>query len=309
MVANDFDQRIAAVRRFNRFYTRRIGLLQEGYLESPFSLTEVRVLYELAHCEYTTASKLARELGLDPGYLSRILRGFRKRGLIDGRPSEVDGRQTLLWLNDHGRETFAPLDASAHDQIGAILSRLSVSEQERLIEAMHTIEELLGARPEPKVPYLLRPPRPGDMGWVVHRHSVLYAQEYGWNEQFEALVASIVAEFVKNYDAKRERCWIAERDGEVVGSVFLVKQSETVAKLRLLLVEPKARGLGIGTRLVDECVRFARSAGYRKITLWTNSVLQAARHIYEKAGFRLEHAEPHHSFGHDLVGETWELEL
>ncbi len=305
----DFDQRVGAVRRFNRFYTKQIGVLQEGYLESPFSLTEVRVLYELAHCEKTTASELGKELGLDAGYLSRILRGFEKRGLIDKKPSEADGRQSLLWLTEQGRAAFAPLNARSHDEIGAMLSGLSGVEQDRLVEAMRTIEGLLGARPDQKAPYVLRPPHAGDMGWVVHRHGVLYSQEYGWDEQFEALVASVVAEFVQHYDQKRERCWIAERNDEIVGSVFIVKQSETVAKLRLLLVEPEARGLGIGTRLVDECVRFARSVGYRKITLWTNSVLHAARHIYEEAGFRLAHQEPHHSFGHDLIGETWELKL
>ncbi len=305
----DLDLRIAAVRRFNRFYTQQIGVLQEGYLKSPFSLTEVRVLFELAHRERPTATELAKDLGLDTGYLSRILRGFARRGLIDSRPSEVDGRRNLLWLTEHGREVFAPLHARSHDEIGAMLSHLSVEGQERLVQAMDTVEGLLGARPEPKVPYLLRPHRSGDMGWVVYRHGALYAQEYGWDEQFEALVAGIVAEFIEQYDPKRERCWIAERDGEIVGSVFVVKQSDAVAKLRLLLVEPKARGLGIGTRLVEECILFARSVGYRKIILWTNSILLAARHIYQNAGFRLVEEESHHSFGHDLVGETWELEL
>lgn len=309
MTQTDLDQRIAAVRQFNRFYTRQIGVLTEGYLESPFSLTEVRVLYELAHRGTTTASQLSRELGLDAGYLSRILRGFARRGLIDKQPSDADGRQTLLSLTVQGQEVFAPLDARAHDQIGALLGALPVPEQERLVGAMRTIEELLGTRSEVSPPYLLRPPYPGDLGWVVYRHGALYAQEYGWDEQFEGLVAGIVASFVQNHDPKRERCWIAERDGEPVGSVFLVKQSDTVAKLRLLLVEPRARGMGIGSRLVDECVRFARLVGYRKITLWTQSVLVAARHIYDRAGFRLVHEEPHHSFGHDLVAETWELDL
>ncbi len=309
MAENTFDQRVEAVRRFNRFYTKVIGVLSEGYLQSPFPLTKVRVLYELAHRDKTTASELGRELGLDAGYLSRILRGFKHRGLIDKQPSKGDGRQLLLRLTEQGREVFAPLNARAHDEIAAMVRHLPAVKQTRLVEAMHTIEELLGAQPEHKAPYLLRPPQPGDMGWVVHRHAVLYSQEYGWDEQFEALVASIVAKFIQHYDAKRERCWIAEKDGEIVGSVFLVKQSKTVAKLRLLLVEPSARGLGIGTNLVNECVRFARQVRYRKITLWTNNVLHAARHIYEHAGFRLIHQEPHHSFGHDLVGETWELQL
>jgi len=306
---SSFDQRVAAVRRFNRFYTKRIGLLHDGYLESPFSLTEVRVLYELAHRAEPTATELGRELGLDAGYLSRIVRGFEKRALIRRTPSTADGRQTLLSLTERGRKAFAPLQARSHDEIGAMLGRLPAAGQRRVLEAMRTIEGLLGAPPEPKAPYLLRPHQPGDMGWVVHRHGALYAQEYGWDERFEGLVAGIVARFVERYDPKRERCWIAERDGEIVGSVFLVKRSKTVAQLRLMLVEPKARGLGIGARFVDECVRFARQAGYRKITLWTNSVLLAARRIYRAAGFRLVHKERHTSFGHDLVGETWELPL
>ncbi|HEV8441074.1 MAG TPA: bifunctional helix-turn-helix transcriptional regulator/GNAT family N-acetyltransferase [Methylomirabilota bacterium] len=297
------------MRRFNRFYTQRIGVLQEGLLGSPFSLAQGRVLYELAHRDTPTASELGRDLGLDAGYLSRIVRGFEKRGLLKRTPSKADGRQHLLSLTARGRAAFAPLDARSRDEIGAMLGRLSTAEQNRLTEAMRAIETLLGAPPEPKVPYILRPHRPGDMGWVVHRHGALYAQEYGWDERFEALVAGIVAKFIEHYDARRERCWIADKDGESVGSVFLVKRSKTEAKLRLLLVEPKARGLGIGGRLVDECVRFARLAGYRKITLWTNSVLRSARRIYQAAGFRLVHRERHESFGHDLVGETWELKL
>ncbi len=313
MADTDLDQHVQGVRRFNRFYTRQIGVLNEGLLRSPFSLTEVRVLYELAHRERPTATELGTELGLDAGYLSRILRGFEERGLIDRKPSEADGRQSLLRLTEQGQEAFATLDARSRDEIGTMLRDLSAFEQHRLIEAMHAIEGLLGAQPEharaDETAYLLRHHQPGDMGWVVHRHGVLYAQEYGWDEQFEALVASIVATFIQRYDPKRERCWIAEKDGEIAGSVFLVKQSKTVARLRLLLVEPKARGLGIGTRLVSECVRFARPLGYRKITLWTHSVLRAARHIYEEAGFRLIAEEPRHSFGHDLISETWDLKL
>jgi DNA-binding MarR family transcriptional regulator/GNAT superfamily N-acetyltransferase len=309
MAETDLSQRVEAVRRYNRFYTQQIGVLQEGLLRSPFSLTEARVIYELAHHEETTATELSNELGLDAGYLSRILSSFKKRGLIDKQPSKSDGRQSILWLTEQGQEAFAMLNGRSHNEIEAMLNELSAEDQKRLVEAMLVIEGLLGAQPEHKVPYLLRPHQPGDMGWVVHRHGVLYAEEYGWDEQFEALVAGIVAKFIQNYDPKRERCWIAEKDGDNVGSVFLVKQSDKVAKLRLLLVEPKARELGIGTRLVAECIGFARRAGYRKITLWTNNVLLAARHIYEKAGFRLIHEEPHHSFGHDLIGETWELEL
>jgi DNA-binding MarR family transcriptional regulator/N-acetylglutamate synthase-like GNAT family acetyltransferase len=309
MSEDDFDRRVGDVRHFNRFWTRQIGVLREGYLESPFSLTEVRVLYELAHGEETTASALGEELGLDAGYLSRILRGFEKHGLIQKRPSEADGRRRLLRLTDRGREAFAPLDTRSRSEIGAMLGGMSVTGQERLVGAMRTIERLLSARPEPVVPYLLRPHQPGDMGWVVHRHGVLYAREYGWDERFEALVAEIVAKFIQQYDPSLERCWIAEREGEIVGCVFLVRESEEIAKLRLLLVEPEARGLGIGSRLVEECIRFARQAGYLKITLWTNDVLNSARRIYEGMGFRLVHEKPHHSFGHDLVGQTWELML
>ena len=306
---SDADERVAGVRRFNRFYTQKIGVLHEGLLGSPFSLAEGRVLYEVAHRDKPTAAQLSRDLGVDAGYLSRILGGFKGRGLIERVSSDADGRQSLLSLTARGRDAFAPLNARSRKEIGAMLGRLSVADQRRLVEAMRVIEGLLGAPPTPKVPYLLRPHQPGDMGWVVHRHGALYAQEYGWDEQFEALVARVVWKFIEHYDPKRERCWIAERAGENVGSVFLVKQSRTVAKLRLLLVDPKARGLGVGARLVDECVRFARQAGYRKITLWTNSVLLAARRIYERAGFRLVRKERHHSFGHDLVGETWDLKL
>jgi DNA-binding MarR family transcriptional regulator/GNAT superfamily N-acetyltransferase len=305
----NFDQRVVAVRRFNRFYTQQIGVLHEGLLQSPFSLTEVRVLYELAHRAQPTAAELSKELGLDAGYLSRILRDFHKRRLVAKQRSDADGRQNLLRLTEAGEKAFARLNARSRDEIGAMVDKLAAAEQLRLIEAMETIERLLGAQPERKTPYLLRPHQPGDMGWVVHRHGVLYAQEYGWDEQFEALVADIVAKFIQRYDPKRERCWIAEKDGEIVGSVFLVKKSKTVAQLRLLLVEPKVRGLGIGSRLVDECVRFARQAGYRKLMLWTNDALHAARRIYERGGFHLVHEEPHHSFGHDLVGQTWELAL
>ncbi|MEW6733479.1 MAG: bifunctional helix-turn-helix transcriptional regulator/GNAT family N-acetyltransferase [Acidobacteriota bacterium] len=306
---DNIDERVEAVRRFNRFYTRQIGLLEEGLLKSPFSLTEVRVLYELAHREKPTASELAKDLGLDAGYLSRILQSFKKRGLIARKSSESDGRQSLLSLTKKGQETFAPLNTRARDEIGLILSNLSIAEQNRLIEAMHTIEGLLGARPEEKTAYLLRPHQSGDIGWIIHRHGILYAQEYGWDEKFEALVAEIATNFINNYDPKRERCWIAEKDGEIVGSVLLVKKSQTIAMLRLLLVEPKARGLGIGSRLVSECERFARQAGYQKIRLWTNNILEAGRHIYEKAGYQLIDEEPHKDFGHNLIGETWELKL
>jgi len=309
MAATPFPQRVAAVRRFNRFYTKQIGLLHEHLLRSPFSLTEARVLYELAHHTTTTATELGKELGLDAGYLSRMLRRFQLSGLLDRTRSQSDGRQSVLSLTPRGREAFAQLNRDSHHDIGALLRTLPQPEQQRLVAAMHAIEGLLGPGSEHAAPYVLRRPRPGDMGWVIQRHGALYAREYGWGEEFEALVADIVAKFIGHHDPKRERCWIAELDGENVGSVFCVKKTEAVARLRLLLVEPRARGLGIGKRLVAECVRFARKTGYRKLTLWTNDVLHAARHIYEQAGFQLVHEEPHHSFGHDLVGETWDLEL
>lgn len=307
MTTPTLAQHIEAVRRFNRFYTKQIGVLTDGYLNTPFSLTEARVMYELAQHETSTATQLRNELGLDAGYLSRILRQFTKQGFIDRQPSASDGRQSILHLTEQGQTAFATLNARSRADFERMLGVLAPEEQRRLVKAMQTIEDLLGAQAEHPMPYMLRPQQPGDMGWVVHRHAVLYTQEYGWDAQFEALVAGIVAAFIQHYDPKRERCWMAEMDGEIVGSVFLVQKSDTVAKLRLLLVEPKARGLGIGTRLIDECIRFARFAGYTTITLWTNSVLTAARRLYEQAGFHLVATEPHHSFGHDLVGETWEL--
>jgi DNA-binding MarR family transcriptional regulator/GNAT superfamily N-acetyltransferase len=307
----DGSSRIDTVRRFNRFYTRAIGVLSEGWLDSPFPLTEARVLYELAHREKPTATLLRNSLDLDAGYLSRILSSFAKRGLIEKKASQDDRRQSLLALTDEGRRQFAPLEERTIQQVGGMIERLSENEQRRLIGAMQTIEKLLAPaeRPEPgaKASYLLRPHQPGDMGWVVHRQGVLYAEEYGYDERFEALAAEIVAQFIQHYDARQERCWIAERDGEVAGSVFLVAKSRTTAKLRLLYVEPAARGLGIGSRLVSECVRFARQAGYKRIVLWTQSELDAARHIYKQAGFRVVRKKRHHSFSKDLVAETWEL--
>jgi DNA-binding MarR family transcriptional regulator/GNAT superfamily N-acetyltransferase len=300
---------VAAVRRFNRFYTKHIGVLREGHLDSPFSLTEVRVMYELAHQSGPTAAELARELALDSGYLSRILRSFEQRGLIEKSRSESDGRQAHLRLTATGQSAFAALNARADDEIASLVERVAPDDWRRLTDAMRTIERVLAPAPETKRSYVLRTHQPGDIGWVVHRHGVLYAREYGWDERFEALVAQIVAEFVQHFDPRRERCWIAEQDGERVGSVFLVRKTDTIAKLRLLLVEPKARGLGIGHRLVDECIRFARHARYERMTLWTNSVLHAARRIYEAAGFRLVSEEPHAMFGEELIGQTWELDL
>jgi DNA-binding MarR family transcriptional regulator/N-acetylglutamate synthase-like GNAT family acetyltransferase len=305
----DIEARIAAIRRFNRSYTKTIGVLHEGLLQSPFSLTEARVLFELAQGEAPTATALVEELGLDAGYLSRILREFEARGLLSRKPSAEDRRRSLLALTKKGREAFARLDTRSRDEVRSRIAQLAVADQDRLIGAMGAIETLLAGHPESAIPYLLRPHRHGDLGWIVYRHGTLYAQEYGWDERFEALVAEIVAEFVRHFDPKVERCWIAERDGQNVGSVLLVKKSKTVAKLRLLLVEPSARGLGIGSRLVGECTTFARQVGYKKIVLWTNNVLHSARRIYTAAGYRLVREEPHQSWGEELVGETWELRL
>lgn len=303
------EERIGTVRQFNRFFTRQIGVLREGLLHSPYSLTEARILFELGQSNQVTASKLGRELGLDAGYLSRILARLEQQGLLEKVRSENDGRQLLLSLTAAGREAFALLDHRSREEVSEMLEDLSEEDQQHLLKAMQTIESLLSNGFKFSEPFVLRPHEPGDMGWVTHRHGVLYAQEYGWDEHFEALVAQIVADFINHYNPARERCWIAEMDGEIIGSVFVVQSSETVAKLRLLLVEPKARGLGLGTRLVEECIRFARRHGYQKLMLWTNSVLLEARHIYEKTGFHLVAEEAHHSFGHDLIGETWELVL
>jgi DNA-binding MarR family transcriptional regulator/N-acetylglutamate synthase-like GNAT family acetyltransferase len=301
---------VGEVRRFNRFYTRQIGLLREGLLASPFSLTEVRVLYEIAHRAQATAGEICSELRLDAGYLSRIVSKFGTKGIIERKRSEADGRQVLLSLTAQGQKVFAPLNARQDEEIRAMLDQLSLSEQRQLVEAMRTIETVLGRKAEPRISYVLRTHQPGDMGWVVHRHGMLYAQEYHYDQRFEALVAAIAAEFIEKFDAKRERCWLAEMDGEIAGSVFLVRKSKAIAKLRLLLVEPWARGMGIGKRLVNECVGFARQVGYRKIVLWTQSELSAARHLYQRAGFKLIERRPHGSWGRDdLVAETWELNL
>ncbi|MGZ3675821.1 MAG: bifunctional helix-turn-helix transcriptional regulator/GNAT family N-acetyltransferase [Ktedonobacterales bacterium] len=309
MAVETLQERVESVRQFNRFFTRQIGVLREGLLHSPYSLTEARIIFELGHRNEVTATDLCRELGLDPGYLSRILARLEQQGLLEKVRSERDGRARLLSLTADGEKAFALLDQRSSDEVGEMLRDLSERDQQRLLKAMDTIEEILGNGLKYSEPFVVRPHESGDMGWVVHRHGVLYAQEYGWDEHFEALVAQIVADFINTFDPQRERCWIAEMDGEIVGSIFLVKASETVAKLRLLLVEPKVRGLGVGSRLIAECIRFARRRGYTKIVLWTNDVLVQARRLYEKAGFTLVAQEPHHSFGHDLVGETWELQL
>jgi len=307
--ATTSDAEIATFRAFNRFYTRQLGLLKEGVLESSFSLTEVRVLYELAHRDDVRATDLASDLGLDQGYLSRILTHFEANGLVRRRPSTTDGRQNVLTLTSKGRTAFAPINAASHNQIAGMLAPLAKPDRDKLVHSMLVVQGLLGSTPQPKASIGLRDLKSGDLGWIIHRQAVLYAQEYGWDATFEGLVAEIAAAFVKSFNADKERCWIAERDGEVVGSVFLVCDSNTRAKLRLLYVEPSARGLGIGRQLVDECIQFAREAGYRTLTLWTNDVLVAARRIYQAAGFKLTKEEPHRSFGKDLVGQTWVRKL
>ncbi|HEY9755433.1 MAG TPA: helix-turn-helix domain-containing GNAT family N-acetyltransferase [Oculatellaceae cyanobacterium] len=307
--AQAFDVDIQRMRRFNRFYTQKIGVLQEGLLDSPFSLTEVRVLYELANGKNLTASQMNKTLDLDVGYLSRILRNFEKRGLVERATSKTDGRANVIKLTPAGLEAFRPLNDRSSNQVRLMLNELSQEKRKQLVEAMNTIENLLSDKTPPAEPFVLRPHQPGDMGWVVHRQGYLYAHEYGWSQEFEALVAEIAAQFIRNFDPKCERCWIAEMNDEIVGSVFVVRESDTVAKLRLLYVEPKARGMGIGDKLVRECIKFSRQTGYKKIILWTNDILHAARKIYERAGFKLVEENKHHSFGHDLVGQTWELDL
>jgi DNA-binding MarR family transcriptional regulator/GNAT superfamily N-acetyltransferase len=303
------DDRISAVRAFNRFYTGKLGVLGQQLLKSPFSLSEARVLYELATSESPSAKEIGIELGLDPGYLSRIVQKFDEDGLINRKPYPADRRQYQLGLTAKGRQAFAKLDRSSHHDVADMLATLSDGERNRLIGAMAAIERLLGTSDVSPAAATLREPRPGDMGWVVQSHGVLYASEYGFNSSFEALVADIAAKFLGAFDASRERCWIAELDGAQVGSVFLVRHDEHVAKLRLLLVDPAGRGQGLGHRLVAECIAFARACGYRKITLWTQSILVAARRIYQDTGFVLVASEPHRSFGQSLIGETWEMKL
>jgi DNA-binding MarR family transcriptional regulator/GNAT superfamily N-acetyltransferase len=304
-----FEARVGAVRRFSRFYTRQLGLLEEGLLHSPFTLTQARVLYELAQQREATASSVAAALQIDHGYLSRILRGFEERDLIVRRRDTADGRQIVLSLTTAGYKAFAELDHRSQRDVGDMLKKLDAPAQERVVAAMQTIERLIGVDSAGERHYTLRVHRPGDMGWVVERHGALYAAEYGWGNHLEAITADIVAAFLKNFDPARERCWIADMAGERVGSVFLVKDSDEVARLRLLLVEPRARGLGLGRDLVRQSIAFAREAGYRKITLWTHSVLTAARAIYQQEGFQLSRQWVHDDFGKPEPSESWELQL
>jgi DNA-binding MarR family transcriptional regulator/GNAT superfamily N-acetyltransferase len=309
MIEAQLHEKVEAVRRFDRFYTNRIGLLKPGLLKTRFPLTQARIIFELAQRDDLTASALTRTLDIDAGYLSRILSAFEKDGLIQKSPSKSDNRHRLLKLTAKGRKAFSVLNERSNRKNTALLQSLSPEDQQRLLQAMSTLEGLLGAQAKPAGPYLLRPHRPGDIGWIIHRHGVLYAEEYGFDETFEALVADILARFIQHHDPKREYLWIAEQDGERVGSILIVDAGEEVAQLRILLVEPKARGRGIGKRLIEECVDFSKRAGYKKIKLWTQSILVAARHLYEKAGFTLVEEKPHRSFGRDLVAQIWELPL
>lgn len=302
------DNQVAAFRRFNRFYTRRIGALQGGFLDSEFSLAEVRVLYELAHRGTASASVLVAELGIDAGYLSRMLKAFQRQGLVRRQPSATDRRSRVVQLTARGRARFVRLDQRQREDVVRVLAPLPSSARRDVLSSLSAVEQSLGAPTGPGT-IQLRRHRPGDMGWITHRQARLYFEEYGWNEEYEALIARIMANFIETHDPGRERCWVAERDGEILGSVFCVRKTKTIAKLRLLYAEPSARGTGLGTRLVRECVEFARATGYRKMTLWTNTVLTAARRIYEREGFHLVAEEKHRMFGKSLTSQTWERDL
>jgi DNA-binding MarR family transcriptional regulator/GNAT superfamily N-acetyltransferase len=299
---------VGVIRSFNRFWTEEIGLLNAGLLDTPYSLTEARIIFELAHVDAAELADLRAQLGVDSGYLSRIMNRFKADGLVDAGPSPSDGRRQLVRLTGRGRAVFAMLDARSSAEIGGLLERLGHEDRRRLLDALTSAQEILerGGRPKP---YLVRPLQPGDLGWVVQRHGAVYAEEYGWDESFEALVAHIVADYVDHRDSSKDNAWIAELDGEPVGCVFCIHDDDQTAQLRLLLVEAKARGYGIGARLVDECIRFAADAGYTEMKLWTNDILMSARRIYEAAGFKLVDEERHHSYGHDLAGQTWWLKL
>ncbi len=302
------EGQIAAVRGFSRFYTRKLGIIEPKLLDSPWTLQEARIIYEIADRQSCTATDLVRALGLDAGFVSRTLQALRRRQIVARKPSRTDRRVTELALTAKGRAAFAELDSRSHGTVAALLGKLDAGGRAAVVDAMTAIEHTLEPAREP-AGFLLRSHRPGDIGWIVSRHGAVYAEEYGWDISFEALAAEIAAQFIRSYDPLREHCWIAEIAGEPAGSVFLVKASDEVAKLRLLLVEKKARGLGLGRALTEQCIHFARQAGYRSITLWTQSILLAARGIYQRAGFRRINEEKHHSFGVDLVGETWELKL
>ena len=306
----DLDDHVTAVRRFTRFYTRRIGVLQEGLLGSSLTLTEARIVYEIATRARTTATDLREELDLDAGYLSRTLKGLEAREVVNRAVDPSDQRQSVLTLTAGGDKLFAEVDAASKREVGAVLGRLATPDQASLVAAMATIERLFQQSEHPKrSAIVLRPHRPGDMGWVISRHGSLYAREYGWDITFEALVAKIAGEFIETFDGKSDCCFIAERGGENVGASFVVRKDATTAKLRMVIVDPSARGLGVGRQLVEACMQFARDAGYTRMTLWTNDVLVSARRLYQSLGFEMIASEPHHSFGVDLVSETWERDL
>jgi DNA-binding MarR family transcriptional regulator/GNAT superfamily N-acetyltransferase len=307
--SSPLPDQIAAVRGFSRFYTRKLGIIEPKLLDSPFTLQEARIIYEIAHRPACTATDLTRDLGLDPGFLSRTLQALQRRQIMTRKPSKDDGRVNELALTAKGRAASSELEHRSREEVGELLAGLDDAQRAAIVQAMTTIEQTLERTAEKPAAFLLRSHRPGDIGWVVSSQAKAYAEEYGWDISYEALVAEICAQFIKNYDAAREHCWIAEAGGEPLGSIFLVNGGDDIAKLRLLLVEKKARGLGVGRALVDQCISSAREKGYRKMTLWTQSVLVAARGIYQAAGFHRVKEEPHHSFGVDLVGETWEMEL
>lgn len=309
METADSHGRVLAIRSFNRFYTRHVGALKQGLLESPWSLTEARILYELAHRQATTARDLARDLGLDPAYLSRIVKRFRARGMVESQPGPADRREKILRLSAEGRRLQEPLEEASNAEVREILAPMDEAAQQELLSAMETIENLLSPAGRADQALVIRPHRVGDVGWIIRRQAMLYHEEYGWDASFEGLVARIAGDFLSDHDPAMESCWVAERDGAILGSVFLVRTDEGDAQLRMLYVEPAARGLGVGKKLVAECMAFARAKGYRRMILWTNSNLHAARAIYEKAGFTLAREEPHHSFGVDLVGQYWETDL
>jgi DNA-binding MarR family transcriptional regulator/GNAT superfamily N-acetyltransferase len=301
-------QQIDSVRRFNRFYTKHIGALNEGLLNSRFSLTEMRLLYELNAESGQSAAILSKKLGMDPAYLSRILKDFRSKGLIETYPNAADGRQRDISLTEFGRETFAPFIQASRDEVAAVFTPLTLSERKQLLNAMDTITDLLSDE-RTKRPFVIRPHRAGDIGWVIHRHARLYSDEFGFDTSFEGLVATIAGEFLESHDPKCEQFWVAERDGNILGSICLVRKDKITAKLRLLYVEPSARGEGVGSKLIDECLSFARHAGYTQMTLWTQDILKPAIRLYEKAGFTLSSEEKHHSFGQDLIAQNWDLDL
>ena len=309
MAGSTLESRIEAVRRFSRFYTRRIGVLEETLLHSPFTLPEGRLVYEIANRDAPTAQELCHDLGLDPGYVSRLLKSLEKRDCIARERSATDKRATRLTLTAKGQKLWGAMNQQSKEDLANLLSGLPAAKQQELVAALETVERLLEEPDEKRAAYVLRPHLPGDMGWIIRRQTQLYAQEHGWNGSFESMLAEIAGKFVANYDPRRERCWIAERNGEIAGSVFLVQASKGTGQLRMLYVEPSARGLGIGQRLVEECIGDARAKGYKKLMLWTNDILVSARKIYIAAGFRLVKEERHDSFGKKLVGQYWIRDL